>query len=142
MGLHFTPLPGPGVSPPPFSVPHIMPTERISKLLDDIRLLDAGRFELVQALRGIILDLDPSISEEVKYGGLLFSSGKPFCGVFSYAKHVSLEFGEGASLPDAFKVLEGAGKFRRHIKLLSVEDIRGKHVRDYLVLARGLAAEP
>ena len=102
-----------------------MPTERISKLLDDIRLLDAGRFELVQALRGIILDLDPSISEEVKYGGLLFSSGKPFCGVFSYAK-----------------VLEGAGKFRRHIKLLSVEDIRGKHVRDYLVLARGLAAEP
>lgn len=142
MGLHFTPLPGPGASPPLFSVPHIMPTERISKLLDDIRLLDAGRFELVQALRGIILDLDPSISEEVKYGGLLFSSGKPFCGVFSYTKQVLLEFGEGASLPDAFQVLEGAGKFRRQIKLVSVEDIGGKHVRDYLVLARGLAAEP
>mgnify|MGYP001272609014 FL=1 len=119
-----------------------MPADRISRLLDDIRLLDSGRFELVQALREIILGLAPSVSEEVKYGGLLFSSGKPFCGIFSYTKHVSLEVGEGASLPDAFKVLEGAGKFRRHIKLLSVEDIRGKHVRDYLVLARGLAAEP
>lgn len=145
MGLHFTPLPGtparPRGLPSLFSVPHIMPTERISQLLDDIRLLDAGRFELVQALRGVILDLDPSISEEVKYGGLLFSSGKPFCGVFSYTKHVSLEFGEGASLPDAFQVLEGAGRFRRHIKLVSVEDIGGKHVRDYLVLARGLTAD-
>ncbi|MDD2988233.1 MAG: DUF1801 domain-containing protein [Zoogloea sp.] len=119
-----------------------MPSDRISRLLDDIRHLDAGHFELVQALRETILGLDPSISEEVKYGGFLFSSGKPFCGVFSYAKHVSLEFGEGASLPDAFQVLEGADKFRRHIKLLSVEDIRSKHVRDYLVLARGLAAEP
>lgn len=119
-----------------------MPADRISRLLEDIRLLDPGRFELVQTLRELILDLDPSISEEVKYGGFLFSAGKPFCGVFSYAKHVSLEFGAGASLPDTFKVLEGAGKFRRHIKLLSVEDIRGKHVRDYLVLARGLAAEP
>ncbi|MCK6394929.1 DUF1801 domain-containing protein [Zoogloea sp.] len=119
-----------------------MPADRISRLLEDIRLLDAGRFELVQALRDIILGLAPSISEEVKYGGLLFSAGKPFCGVFSYAKHVSLEFGAGASLPDTFKVLEGEGKFRRHIKLLSVEDIRGKHVVDYLVLALGLAAEP
>lgn len=112
-----------------------MTNDRISKLLDDIRLLDSERFELVQALRKIILGLDASISEEVKYGGLLFSAVKPFCGVFSYAKHVSLEFGEGASLPDKFKVLEGEGKFRRHIKLLSAQDITGKHVRDYLALA-------
>lgn len=114
-----------------------MPADRISRLLEDIRLLDAGRFELVQSLRELILNLDPSISEEVKYGGLLFSAGKPFCGIFSYTKHVSLEFGAGASLPDAFKVLEGEGKFRRHIKLMSAQDISGKHVREYLVLALG-----
>jgi len=45
-----------------------MPANRISKLLEDIRLLDPERFELVQALRKIILGLDSSISEEVKYG--------------------------------------------------------------------------
>lgn len=112
-----------------------MTDDRISKLLEDIRFLDSGRFDLVQALREIIFGLDASISEEVKYGGLLFSAGKPFCGVFSYAKHVSLEFGVGASLPDQFNVLDGKGKFRRHIKLSSLQDITDKHVHEYLVLA-------
>jgi hypothetical protein len=112
-----------------------MPADRISKLLEDIRLLDQARFELVQSLRKIILDLAPSISEEVKYGGILFSAGQPFCGVFSYAKHVSLEFVAGASLPDEYKMLEGEGKLRRHIKLSSAQDISEKHVREYLLLA-------
>ena len=119
-----------------------MPTDRISKLLEDLRLLDSGRFELVQALREIILGLDAAVSEEVKYGGLLFSAEKPFCGVFFYAKHVSLEFGAGASFPDAFKVLEGEGKLRRHIKLSSVQDIAGKHVRECLLLALNASLEP
>jgi len=112
-----------------------MSADRISKLLEDIRLLDPERFELVQALRKIILGLGATISEEVKYGGILFSTEKPFCGIFSYAKHVSLEFGAGASFPDKFKVLEGEGKLRRHIKLSSEHDILGKHVREYLLLA-------
>ena len=119
-----------------------MPTDRISKLLEDIRLLDPERFELVQALRKSILGLDSPISEEVKYGGILFSAAKPFCGIFSYAKHVSLEFGEGASLPDKFKVLEGEGKLRRHIKLTSVPDIAEKHVGEYLLLALKASPKP
>ena len=119
-----------------------MTADRISKLLEDIRLLDGGRFELVQALREIILGLDSSISEEVKYGGFLFSAEKPFCGVFSYAKHVSLEFGDGASLLDRFHVLEGEGKLRRHIKLSSPQDITDKHVSEYLVWALKASAKP
>ena len=119
-----------------------MPADRISKLLEDIRLLDQARFELVQSLREIILGLTPSISEEVKYGGILFSAEKPFCGIFSYAKHVSLEFGAGASLPDKFKVLEGEGKLRRHIKLSSAQDIAGKHVGEYLHLALMASTRP
>ena len=119
-----------------------MPADRISKLLEDIRLLDSERFELVQALRKIVLGLAPSISEEVKYGGILFSAEKPFCGIFSYAKHVSLEFGAGASLPDKFKVLEGEGKLRRHIKLSSDQDISEKHVREYLALAFKASSKP
>jgi len=112
-----------------------MPANRINQLLEDIHLLDQGLYEIVQALRKLILDLNASVSEEVKYGGFLFSFGQPFCGVFSYAKHVSLEFGAGASLPDTFSVLEGKGKLRRHIKLTSIDDISGKHVREYLLLA-------
>ncbi|MDO8991291.1 MAG: DUF1801 domain-containing protein [Sideroxyarcus sp.] len=112
-----------------------MTAERIAKLLEDIRLLSDDRHKLVQALRKLILGLDATVLEEVKYGGILFSAGKPFCGVFSYANHVSLEFGDGAALPDKHKVLEGDGKLRRHIKLAAIQDIEAKHVRDYLVLA-------
>ena len=119
-----------------------MPTNRISKLLEDICALDPERFELVQALRELILGVSPSVSEEVKYGGILFSAGKPFCGVFSYAKHVSLEFSAGASLQDKCKVLEGEGKLRRHIKLSSLHDISGKHIREYLLLALKASAKP
>lgn len=118
-----------------------MPAERIAKLLEDIRLLDSGHFELVQALREMILGLNSLISEEVKYGGLLFSAETPFCGVFAYTKHVSLEFGAGATLSDEFKVLEGTGKFRRHIKLSSVQDISDKHIREYLTLALKASAK-
>ncbi|MDO9596927.1 MAG: DUF1801 domain-containing protein [Azoarcus sp.] len=67
---------------------------------------------------------------------------KPFCSIFSYAKHVSLEFGAGASLTDKFTVLEGEGKLRRHIKLSSVEDIAGKHVGEYLLLALKAPPKP
>ncbi len=89
----------------------------------------------MQSLRKEVLGLDESISEEVKYGGILFSSDKPFCGIFSYSKHVSLEFGQGASLPDKYKVLEGEGKLCRHIKLLKQEEIESRYVREYLLLA-------
>lgn len=98
-------------------------------------MLDSERFKLIQTLRELILNLDSSITEEVKYGGLLFSTTEPFCGIFSYTKHISLEFGAGASLSDTFELLKGSGKFRRHIKLLSLQDITDKHIHDYLLLA-------
>lgn len=112
-----------------------MSAERIAKLLEDIRLVSEDRFKQVQALRKLALSLDSQVTEEVKYGGFLFSAGKPFCGIFSYANHVSLEFSAGASLPDKHKALEGSGKLRRHIKFSSLQDIERKHVCDYLVLA-------
>jgi hypothetical protein len=112
-----------------------MTADRVAKLLRDIRLVDEERFKLVQALREAVLGLDPSVSEEVKYGGFLFSAGQPFCGVFSYARHVSLEFGAGAALPDKYEVLEGKGKLRRHIKLATLQDISARHVGEYLGLA-------
>ena len=76
-----------------------MSDARVKKLLEDLRALDANRFALVLAVRDKVLGLDPSVTEEVKYGGLLFSANKAFCGVFAYTKHVSLEFGDGVRCP-------------------------------------------
>lgn len=119
-----------------------MTSVRVTKFLEDVRFLGEERFNLVQALRKEVLSLEDSISEEIKYGGILFAANKPFCGIFSYSKHVSLEFGDGASLPDRNNVLEGKGKLRRHIKLISLEDIATKHVREYLALALKAAGKP
>ncbi len=57
------------------------------------------------------------------------------------SRNVSLEFSEGATLPDKFSVLEGEGKFRRHIKLFSEQDISDKHFREYLALALAASAK-
>jgi hypothetical protein len=116
-----------------------MSNEPVEHFLEDLRLVDEERFQLVSRLRKLILSVDPKIKEEVKYGGILFSAGPPFCGIFSYTRHVSLEFGRGAELPDKHKVLEGEGKLRRHIKLEVGQDLFRKNVREYILLAHGAA---
>lgn len=112
-----------------------MALSQIDLLLQDIHLASDVNFAIVKELRKLVLATGKNIQEEVKYGGILFSAAKPFCGIFAYANHVSLEFGNGAILADLHKVLEGQGKFRRHIKLQQTSDIESKHIKHYLALA-------
>jgi hypothetical protein len=112
-----------------------MESDRVGQWLQDVRLLTEERYQLVLALRKMILALDKSVTEEIKYGGILFGATDHFCGIFSYKHHVTLEFGEGANLSDPHQVLEGQGKFRRHIKLLNEADVKAKHVSKYLAFA-------
>lgn len=112
-----------------------MNDDRIQALLREIQDHRSGQFEIVTRLREIALASGPSIAEEVKYGGILFSSRVGFCGVFSYAQHVTLEFSQGAALTDSYAVLAGTCKHRRHIKILHVSDIDAKHVAHYVELA-------
>ncbi|MCP1726599.1 hypothetical protein J2T60_000564 [Natronospira proteinivora] len=109
---------------------------KADRLLDDIRQLSEARHAMTQAVREVALSVGPDVSEEVKYGGLLFSARDfAFCGVFAYTHHVSVEFSEGASLPDPHQVLEGQGKYRRHIKLRSKADITEKYLQAYIKAA-------
>lgn len=108
----------------------------IDALLQDIRLSSEERHETVQAVRALIKKLVKPLSEEVKYGGILFSSaGGPFGGVFAYKDHVTVEFSQGALIDDAQGLLEGSGKFRRHLKLKGVADIAARRLADYVPLA-------
>ncbi len=104
-------------------------------MLEDIRLLGEAQYEIVEAVRDLVRKNFNAFSEEVKYGGILFSSGIQFCGVFAYKEHVSVEFGSGAKINDTFGHLEGSGKGRRHVKLKSLPDIKNKKVAQYLALA-------
>ena len=104
-------------------------------LLEDIRLVSEQNYEIVEAVRALVQKTFETTSEEVKYGGILFRSGVQFGGVFAYKAHVTVEFGSGSKITDTFGFLEGTGKGRRHLKLMSVAQIKDKKLAQYLALA-------
>jgi hypothetical protein len=107
----------------------------IEALLEDIRLLGEEQFQIVEQIRSLTKKTVKPLTEEVKYGGIIFSSAHQFAGVFAYKEHVSVEFGHGAKINDTEGFLEGAGKGRRHIKLKSIGDIKAKKLSKYIQLA-------
>ena len=116
-------------------------TDKVDDLLDTLFLQEDVRVDLVSRLRGVVLAADPSICEEVKYGGILFSAGSPFCGIFSHPRHVMLEFSRGAELADPDHLLEGDGKKRRHLKLTVPTDLRRKKVKEFVLQALAATVE-
>jgi len=115
-------------------------TDRIEDWLLDVQAADEERHDLLVRLRRLVLQVSPKVQQEFKYGGILFSAASPFCGIFSYERHVSLEFGRGAELPDKHQVLEGEGKLRRHIKIVTGNDLFRKNVGEYVALAFAAAS--
>lgn len=114
---------------------HNMTKKSVQALLEDIRLVSEQNYEIVEAVRALVKKSFETTSEEVKYGGILFTSGVQFGGVFSYKAHVTVEFGSGSKITDTFGFLEGTGKGRRHVKLMSVAQINDKKLAQYLSLA-------
>ena len=118
-----------------------MKNDRVAALLQDLSLVNETNNALVQAVRKLVLGVGKDVTEEVKYGGILFSGSEAFCGVFAYTNHIALEFGDGANLPDAYGFLEGKGKQRRHIKLDTLEEIKTRQVAHYVQLAYALKSQ-
>lgn len=112
-----------------------MTKKSVQSLVEDIRLVSEQNYEIVETVRALVRKTFETSSEEVKYGGILFASGVHFGGVFAYKAHVTVEFGSGAKINDTFGFLEGSGKGRRHIKLLSISEIKEKKLAEYLPLA-------
>lgn len=93
--------------------------------------------EIIERLKAAILKVEPSAACLEKYGGLVFESfpGQPksqFCGIFAHTNHVSLEFTHGARLNDPDRILEGSGKYRRHITIRRLSDITEKRCEAFL----------
>lgn len=107
----------------------------VAALIDKIGEADPLLCGVVQEARRLVRNVAPGAAESVKYGGILFAAPAPFCGLFAYKAHVSLEFGKGCDLTDPHGSLEGTGKFRRHIKLRTVADLESRRVRDYVAQA-------
>ncbi|QNI69471.1 DUF1801 domain-containing protein [Cyanobium sp. NS01] len=109
--------------------------QSVQALLDQIHLLGEEQFQVLQAVRNLARETIIPMTEEVKYGGILFTSDVQFGGVFAYKEHVSVEFSLGANIKDEDGFLEGGGKRRRHLKLRHLDDIAGKKLGKYLQMA-------
>ena len=106
---------------------------KIAEFLTDLQAISIEQFEIITQVRALFLSPATKPNEAIKYGGLVFlHNGKLLGGVYSYKAHISIEFSEGSQLDDPYAVLEGNGKYRRHIKLKSVNDIANKHVDVYI----------
>lgn len=117
----------------------VLMNKSVEALVEDIRMLGEEQYQIVQDVREIAKAVVQGLSEEVKYGGVLFSSGAPFGGIYVYRGHVSLEFSHGAQIVDDGGLLEGAGKYRRHLKLRNLDEVPQKAVARYLQLAHSAA---
>jgi hypothetical protein len=108
----------------------------IKDLLSDLETIDQEKYEIISTLRNDLLASHPEITEEIKYGGILFSiNNQPFGGLFVSKNHVSVEFSDGYKLSDPNNLLEGTGKFRRHLKLSTLSDIASKQASQFMELA-------
>lgn len=106
---------------------------RIDGFIQDILFVDEEKGEILISLRKMVLEAEPNVKEEIKYGGLVFIvDTKLICGIFIRKTHISVEFSFGAMMPDPDSFLEGTGKRRRHIKVLQQEDIKNKKVESYI----------
>jgi len=76
------------------------------------------------------------------YGGIIFLSDRPFCGLFVRKEHITVEFDRGAEMDDPKGLLEGSGKHRRHLKVHSYNDIKQKQAEFYIAQSFGLEDRP
>ena len=73
---------------------------------------------IIRALRGLVKRVAPALSEAVKWGnGCWINTKGPVAYVYSAADHVQFGFFNGSSLKDPRGLLQGEGKYVRHVKI-------------------------
>jgi hypothetical protein len=77
--------------------------------------------EICRRLRRIILKTLPDVKEEMKWGAIVYGSGKFYIGAVKYG--VNLGFAIKGLSKEEIGFFEGTGKTMRHVKILSVDEI-------------------
>jgi len=73
---------------------------------------------IIRTLRGFVKRAQPKLDEAVKWGnGCWVGSNGPVAYVYSDAGYVQFGFFKGSSLRDPKGLLEGKGRYVRHIKV-------------------------
>ena len=97
-----------------------------SKLIDGrIRELEGWRGETLARMRALILEADPEMTEEWKWGGPVWANDGIICTGESYKNVVKLTFAKGASVPDPAHLFNSSleGATRRAIDIKEGEKV-------------------
>ncbi len=88
---------------------------------------DNPQKDLVRAVRMVILDADPRVSEAIKWSAPTFMFRGNIASFFPKSRaHVALMFHTGASLADPDGLLEGDGATSRVARFLDEDDLARK----------------
>ena len=80
--------------------------------------------DVIRPLRRLVKRAAPQLQESVKWGNGCWVQGKaPVAYVYSAPDYVQFGFFHGADLDDPLGLLEGQGKFVRHVKVRTRADI-------------------
>jgi hypothetical protein len=97
-----------------------------SRLIDQrIEELGGWRGETLARMRKLILEADPEVAEEWKWGGPVWSRDGILCTGEAYKNVVKLTFAKGASLPDPKHLFNSSleGATRRAIDIKEGEKV-------------------
>ena len=109
---------------------------------------DPALVERVYDLRSFLLEMCPDSNELLYHTHALTAVyslseklSDAFCHIPIYSHHVNLGFNKGVLLSDPQKLLEGTGKWIRHIAIKEKEDYRNHDVQELVLEAITLASE-
>jgi hypothetical protein len=92
---------------------------------------------IIRALRKFVKRVEPGLAETVKWGnGCWVGKNGPVAYVYSDTGYVQFGFFNGSTLKDRRRLLEGKGRYVRHIK---VRDLSGIDERAFAALLRQAA---
>ena len=100
-----------------------------SRLIDQrIRDLEGWRGETLARMRTLILEADPEMTEEWKWGTPVWSHEGIVCTGEAYKKVVKLTFARGATVPDPSRLFNSSleGNTRRAIDIQEGEKVNAR----------------
>ncbi|NQT74302.1 MAG: DUF1801 domain-containing protein [Chloroflexi bacterium] len=97
--------------------------EWIAKLKPDLQ-------KIANALRDVVFEAEPAITESIKWSRPVYSKRGNICSIDPAKDHLNLGFFNGVNLQDTAGLLEGTGKKLRHIKVRKLEDVRKNEFRE------------
>ena len=87
---------------------------------------------IAERLRTLVLDVDPSFKEAIKWGNPFFSKRRDAVYIADQPRYVHMGFVTGAALTDTHGIIEGTGKGMRHVKVWEYDEGLFVKLRPYI----------